>query len=104
MPGSGKAVIDVDRDALSDFCRRHHIVWLALFGSVARGDATPESDVDIAVEFEPGRTPGLGIITVAGLLAPLFGGRRVDLVTVKGLSPRMRERVLATARVLYAAR
>jgi hypothetical protein len=84
-------------------CRRHHIRWLAVFGSHARGDARPESDVDVVVDFEPGMTPGLGIVRVAEALRSVFGGRRVDLVTHRGLSPRLRGRVLATALVLYGA-
>ncbi|HEX2167557.1 MAG TPA: nucleotidyltransferase domain-containing protein, partial [Longimicrobiales bacterium] len=47
----------IDRDALADFCRRHHIVWLAVFGSLARNDARPNSDVDLIVDFAPGMTP-----------------------------------------------
>ena len=91
----------VDRDALATVCRRHHIRSLALFGSHARGEARPDSDVDVVVEFEPGMTPGLGIVTVAEALRSVLGGRRVDLVTRRGLAPRLRERVLATAQPLY---
>lgn len=93
----------IDREALAALCRRHHIRRLAVFGSHARGDARPESDVDVVVDFEPGMTPGLGIVAVAEALRPVFGNRAVDLVTRRGLSPRVRERVLATAKVLYAA-
>jgi uncharacterized protein len=93
----------IDRDALAAVCRRHHIRWLAVFGSHARGDARAISDVDVVVEFEPGRTPGLGIIRVADALRPVLGGRRVDLVTRRGLAPRLRDRILAEARELYAA-
>jgi uncharacterized protein len=93
----------INRDALAAVCRRHHIRWLAVFGSHARGDASVNSDVDVVVEFEPGRTPGLGIIRVADALRPVLGGRRVDLVTRRGLAPRLRDRILAEARELYAA-
>jgi uncharacterized protein len=93
----------VDRPALRAVCRRHHIRWLAVFGSHARGDERGDSDVDVVVEFEPGRTPGLGIIRVAEALRPVFGGRRVDLVTRRGLSPRLRDHILSEARELYAA-
>ena len=92
----------VDRDALAAVCHRHHIRRLAVFGSRARGDAQPDSDVDVVVEFEPGMTPGLGMETVAEALQPVLGGRRVDLVTQRGLSPRLREHILATAVPLYA--
>lgn len=93
----------VDLEALAAVCRRHHIRWLAVFGSHARGDARPDSDVDVVVDFEPRMTPGLGIVGVTEALRPVFGGRRVDLVTRRGLSPRLRDRVLAAALVLYGA-
>jgi uncharacterized protein len=93
----------VDRTALAAVCRRHRITWLAVFGSYARGDARAGSDVDVLVDFEEGATPGFGIVRVAEALAGVFGGRRVDLVTRRGLAPRLRERVLAEARELYAA-
>jgi uncharacterized protein len=93
----------IDRTALRAVCRQHHIRWLAVFGSHARGDARADSDVDVVVEFEPGRTPGLGIIRVADALRPVLGGRRVDLVTRRGLAPRLRDRVLSEARELHAA-
>lgn len=93
----------VDRDALARVCRRHNIRWLAVFGSRASGDARPDSDVDVVVDFEPGTTPGLGIETVAEALRPVWGGRRVDLVTRRGLAPRLREHILATSVPLYGA-
>jgi len=93
----------VDRDALARVCRRHHIRWLAVFGSQARDEAGPDSDVDVVVEFAPGMTPGLGIETVAEALRSALGGGRVDLVTRRGLSPRLREQILATAVPLYGA-
>jgi predicted nucleotidyltransferase len=92
----------VDQDALAAVCRRHHIRWLAVFGSHARGDARPDSDVDVLVDFEPGMTPGFGIVRVAEALRPIFG-RRVDLVTRRGLAPRLRDDIVASARVLHAA-
>jgi uncharacterized protein len=51
--------ITLDREQVADFCRRHHITRLSLFGSVLRDDFTAESDVDVLVEFAPGKTPGL---------------------------------------------
>jgi hypothetical protein len=94
---------NVDAGALAEVCARHHIVWLAVFGSHARGDARPDSDVDVVVDFAPGSTPGLGIVRVAEALRPVLGGRRVDLVTRRGLAPRLREQILSDARTLYAA-
>jgi hypothetical protein len=94
---------NVDAAALAEVCARHHIVWLAVFGSHARGDARPDSDVDVVVDFAPGTTPGFGIMRVADALRPVLGGRRVDLVTRRGLAPRLREQILAGARTLHAA-
>lgn len=94
---------NVDTVALRDVCVRHHIVWLAVFGSHARGNARPDSDVDVVVDFAPGTTPGFGIMRVADALRPVLGGRRVDLVTRRGLAPRLRESILSDARTLYAA-
>ena len=79
------ALDTVDRGLIADLCRRHAIRWLAVFGSFARGEAGPHSDVDVVVEFEPGRTPGWDIVRVADALRPAFGGRRVDLVTEREL-------------------
>ena len=93
--------IQVPTGEIADFCRRHRIVRLRAFGSVLRDDFTPESDVDLIVEFEPG-TP-VGLLTLAGLeigLSELLG-RKVDLNKPKMLSRYFRDRVLAEAEVLY---
>jgi uncharacterized protein len=92
----------IDRGALADFCRRHHVSKLSLFGSVLRQDFGPDSDVDVLVVFEPGHVPGF--IALHGLeeeLSGLLGGRRVDLLTERFLNRRIRERVLASAEVQY---
>jgi predicted nucleotidyltransferase len=95
--------IQIDRDQIADFCRKHHIKRLALFGSVLREDFRPDSDVDVLVEFEEGHVPGL--ITLAGMereLATLLG-RQVDLRTPQELSRYFRAAVVAAAEVQYAA-
>lgn len=89
-------------DALAEFCRRHHISKLALFGSVLRADFRPDSDVDVLVEFEPGQTPGLAFFDIEAELSQLLG-RRVDLNTPQFLSPRIRARVQAEAEILVGA-
>lgn len=93
----------VDGDQLAAMCRRFGVRRLALFGSVLRSDFGPDSDVDVLVEFEPGRTPGLAFVTLADELSVLFAGRRVDLVTEKSLHSLLREEILSEARTLYAA-
>jgi uncharacterized protein len=86
--------------AIEEFCRRHHIRSLALFGSVLRDDFGPESDVDVLVEFEPGRVPGLEFVRMRDELAELLG-RRVDLNTPGSLSPYFRGEVPREAERVY---
>ncbi|MDY7013149.1 MAG: nucleotidyltransferase domain-containing protein, partial [Cyanobacteriota bacterium] len=50
--------IAIPKEELAQFCQRHHIRKLSLFGSVLRDDFSPQSDLDFLVEFEPGKTPG----------------------------------------------
>ena len=94
-------VTDQLLELVRDYCRQHHIQRLALFGSVPRGEASDDSDLDILVEFEPGHVPGLAFIRMQDELSDLFGGRRVDLVTPRFLNHRIRERVREEAVVLY---
>lgn len=94
----------IPRERLADFCRRNHIRRLSLFGSVLRDDFRADSDIDVLVEFEPGHVPGLRFIRLQDELSALFGGRPVDLVTPKFLNHRIRDEVLRTAQVQYAAR
>lgn len=95
--------INVPNDRIADFCRRHHIRKLSLFGSVLREDFGPDSDVDVLVEFEEGKSPGL--IRLAGMeleLSELLGGRKVDMNTPRCLSRYIRNRVEQEAEVQYA--
>jgi predicted nucleotidyltransferase len=97
------ANISVPKEKLVEFCRKHGIRKLALYGSVLRDDFRPESDVDVLVEFHPGRTCGLGIIDMEQELSTLLGGgHNVDIVSEKFLNPRLRDRILGTAEVQYA--
>lgn len=90
-----------DEEDLARLCREHHVKRLDLFGSRAKGTDEAGSDVDLLVEFEPGRVPGLlGFIELEQELADLFG-EKVDLVTPGGLSPYLREDVLASRSALY---
>jgi uncharacterized protein len=97
-----RARIDIDPREVADFCRRHHIRKLALFGSVLRDDFRPESDVDILVEFEPEHVPGLAFFSMQHELS-LILGRTVDLNTLGFLSPRFRAEVQSEAEALYVA-
>jgi predicted nucleotidyltransferase len=93
-----------DRDALAALCLRHAIRRLSLFGSVLRGTARADSDVDLLVEFVPGSEPGLlGLSGIEAELSALLGGRRVDLRTPGDLSRHFRTEVMSTAAPQYAA-
>jgi len=94
--------IRIDQEKIAEFCRRHHIRRLALFGSVLREDFTPESDVDVLVEFEPGHVPGLAFFGMERELSELLG-HKVDLNTEGWLSSYFRDEVLAEAEVQYGA-
>jgi len=94
--------VQISPDDLADFCRRHHVRRLALFGSVLRDDFGPNSDVDVLVEFEQGHTPGLTFFTIQDELSELLG-RNVDLNTQGFLSRYFRDQVLAEAEDVYVA-
>jgi len=95
--------VAVSPEVIADFCRRHRIRRLSLFGSVLREDFRPESDVDVLVEFEPEGVPSF--FELVGMKEELIGllGRDVDLKTPKALSPYFREQVLREAVPLHVA-
>jgi len=93
--------IPVSTDRIAEFCRRNRIRRLAFFGSVLRDDFTPESDVDVLVEFESGARVGLiGFAGMENELSELIG-RKVDLNTAGFLSPYFRDEVLQEAEAVY---
>jgi len=95
--------IPIPEEQIAAFCRRNQVRSLALFGSVLREDFGPGSDVDVLVAFEPGARVGfLALGRMQRELSALFG-RPVDLVPRDGLKPMVREEVLPSAEVLYAA-
>lgn len=95
--------LPLDEPTLAEFCERHHIRRLALFGSQLKGTARPDSDIDLLVEFEPDQVPGLLALASMELeLAELLGGRHVDLRTAEDLSHYFRDDVVRTAEVQYA--
>jgi len=95
--------LNVSTDALAAVCARYRVRELALFGSAARGDARPDSDVDLLVVFEDeARVSLFTLIDLQAELSTLFN-RPVDLVPKDGLKPVLRQEVLAEAQVLYAA-
>ncbi len=94
--------INLSNEKIADFCGRHHIRRLSLFGSVLREDFRPDSDVDVLVEFEEGHVPGL--ITFSGMEIEMgeLIGRKVDMRTPEDLSRYFRKEVVESAQVQYA--
>ena len=94
--------IEIPREKIAEFCRRNHIRRLALFGSVLTDRFGPDSDVDVLVEFEPGKTPGWEFFDLEDELTEMLG-RKVDLNTPGFISRYFRDEVMAQAENLYAA-
>jgi hypothetical protein len=92
----------LDLERLAEICERFGVAELSLFGSAARGDDRPSSDVDVLYVLRPGARLGWRIENLSDELSELFG-RPVDLVSKRALHPRIRDDVLAEARPLYEA-
>jgi predicted nucleotidyltransferase len=97
-----RILIEFPKEEIEEFCKKHSIRKLSLFGSALRDDFTPESDLDILVEFDPSHIPGL--IRLAGMELELgeILGRKVDMRTAQDLSRYFRDEVLKSALVQYA--
>jgi len=97
-----KMHIELPKERIKEFCKRHHIRKLSLFGSALRDDFSPESDLDILVEFDPAHIPGF--IRLAGMEIELTEilGRKVDMRTAQDLSRYFRDEVLNSSKVQYA--
>lgn len=92
----------IDFAALNAACERYGVAELAVFGSVAAGDAGPDSDVDLLYVLRDGVHLGWAINDLADDLENVLG-RPVDLVSKQALHARLRDVVLAQAQVVYAA-
>ena len=88
-------MVQFDRKRLAEICQRHDVAQLRIFGSASRGEAGPDSDVDLLVNFESPK----GFFELIRLEDELgaFFGRPVDVITEPGLSPFLREPILASA-------
>lgn len=92
-------MVQFDTEKLAEMCRRNRIGRLRLFGSAARGEERPDSDVDLIADFV--RSVGFfELIRVEDEFAEFFG-RPVDLLTEPAISPFMRDEVLSSARVIF---
>jgi predicted nucleotidyltransferase len=97
------ATLGIAPEQVEQFCRKHQIRRLALFGSVLRSDFRSDSDVDVLVDFLP--EAKIGFLRLASIQRELSAliGRTVDLRTPQDLSPYFRSDVLRTAITQYAA-
>ena len=94
--------IVIAEDKIREFCERHYIRRLAIFGSALRDDFGPESDVDVLVDFMPGHTPGFfKLFEMEEELSGLLCGHKIDMRTPEDLSRYFRDKVVATAQVQY---
>ena len=95
--------ITVPDTEVAALCRRYQVRELSIFGSAARGELRPDSDVDLLVDFEP--EARIGLLELGAMMDELSAlvGRRVDIAIKRALKPRIRSEVLADARILYAA-
>jgi len=88
---------------IAAICRRYRVRELSVFGSAARGEMRPDSDIDLLVDFLPDARPGL--LGLSAMMREFSGllGRRVDLAVKPALKPLVRTNVLADSQVIYAA-
>jgi uncharacterized protein len=89
------------REQLEELCRQYHVSKLSVFGSTLRGEAMPDSDLDLLVEFEAGKTPGYPFFTLQRELSAVFR-KPVDLNTAGFLGRRFREEIIRDAKPIYA--
>ena len=95
--------ITIQTKRLQQYCKTHHIKKLSLFGSILRDDFRSDSDIDLLVEFEQGKSPGFfDLIRMQDQLSQFFQGKHIDLRTPNDLSRYFRKKVLAGAVTLYA--
>jgi len=93
--------ISFSSEEIKQFCQKHNIMKLSLFGSVLRDNFHADSDVDVLVEFKSGYTPGFDFFTMQDELSAIIG-RPVELQTLDFLSPYFRKNVLKEAKLQYA--
>src|SRR5262249_18345603 len=95
--------VALPQSQIVEICRRYRVRELSLFGSAARGELRPDSDIDLLVDYFPDARPSLlDLADMQNELSDLLG-RNVDLGVKPALKPRLKERILAEAQVIYAA-
>lgn len=96
------SVVFFDTNALINICRENDVAKLEVFGSIARGEASGDSDVDLLVEFSK-RKSLLALVSLERKMSAALG-RKVDLLTEAAISPYLREEINRDRRVIYEAR
>lgn len=96
-------LIELPEAEIAELCRRYQVKELAVFGSAARGELRPDSDIDLLVEFFPEAGVDLVQHFAAERELSALLGRKVDLVSKRALRSALREEVVSDARVIYAA-
>ena len=99
---SKTVAIDLPLKAIREYCATQPIARLSVFGSAARDELTPDSDIDLLVEYDPDAP--VGLFAMGGHLMDFqdIVGRKVDLVTPNGLCKYIRDEFLQSARLIYA--
>jgi predicted nucleotidyltransferase len=96
-----KLPIKLSKEKIERFCKKHHVIYLALFGSVLTSHFSKKSDIDILIKFEKKHTPHLlSMVSMESELSSLIG-YPVDLKTPNDLSPYFRNTVLSKAKIIY---
>jgi len=90
-----------DTSKLIEICRKSDVAMIGVFGSVARGEATAQSDIDLLVRFSKSKSL-LALVTLERQISTMFG-RKVDLLTEAAISPYIRDRVKRELEVVYEA-
>ena len=93
---------EIDAARLAETCERYGVAELSVFGSVARGEAGPDSDVDLLFTLTPDARLGFALFDLEDELAEVFG-RSVDLLSKDSVHRLIRDEVLAQAKVLHTA-
>jgi len=95
------ATYPFDTNRLIEICRKNDVTMIGVFGSMARGESTEQSDIDLLVKFAK-RKSLLALVRLERELSVALG-RKVELLTEAAISPYLRERVLCELQVIYEA-
>ncbi len=91
-----------DTNKLIEICRQNDVAMIGVFGSVARGEATAQSDIDLLVRFSKGKSL-LALVALERQISTVLG-KKVDLLTEAAISPYIRDKVKRELQVIYEAR